>query len=71
MSNVRDFIVKAREFSKDLKEEVTHFDRVMFLLKHIEPYRVLMMPFTQTFSATFAEIPFSKYISDEKLIAKS
>ena len=63
VNNVNDLILKVKEFSKDLKEEMTSFDRVMTSVKHKEPDRVPFMPFAQTFTAKFAEIPFSAYVS--------
>ena len=49
--------------SEDLKNEMTSFDRVMTTLEHKEPDRVPFMPFAQTFTAKFAGIPFSAYVS--------
>lgn len=63
VSNVNDLILKVKEFSNDLKNEMTSFDRVMTSVKHKEPDRVPFIPFAQTFTAKFAEIPFSAYVS--------
>jgi len=61
--DVNELILKVKEFSKDLKSEMTSYDRVMTSVTHKEPDRVPFMPFAQTFSAKVAGIPFSQYVS--------
>ncbi len=63
VKDVNELIVKVKEFSDDLKSEMTSYDRVMTSVKHSEPDRVPFMPFAQTFTAKFAGIPFSEYVS--------
>ncbi|MFX1446278.1 MAG: uroporphyrinogen decarboxylase family protein, partial [Promethearchaeota archaeon] len=61
--DVNQLIYKVKEFSEDLKLEMTPFQRVMTSVNHKEPDRVPFMPFAQTFTAKFAGIPFSEYVS--------
>jgi len=61
--DVNELLKIAKEYSKDLKDEMTSYDRVMTSVKHKEPDRVPFMPFAQTFTAKFAGIPFSAYVS--------
>ena len=69
IAEVNDLIKKVKEFSEELKSEMTSYDRVMTSVKHGEPDRVPFMPFAQTFSARVAGIPFSEYVSKaEKFI---
>ncbi|NVM16509.1 MAG: cobalamin B12-binding domain-containing protein [Candidatus Lokiarchaeota archaeon] len=63
VKDVNELLMKSLEYSKDLKDEMTSYDRVMTSVKHKEPDRVPFMPFAQTFTAKFAEIPFSTYVS--------
>ncbi len=63
VEDVNELLKKALEYSRDLKDEMTSYDRVMTSVKHKEPDRVPFMPFAQTFTAKFAEIPFSAYVS--------
>lgn len=63
VKDVNELIYKVKEFSKDLKSEMTSYERVMMSVSHKEPDRVPFMPFAQTFSAKVAEIPFSQYVS--------
>ncbi len=63
VKDVNELIIKVKEFSDDLKSEMTSYDRVMTSVKHNEPDRVPFMPFAQTFTAKFAGIPFSEYVS--------
>ena len=63
VKDVGELMKIVKEYSKDLKNEMTSFDRVMISVKHKEPDRVPFMPFAQTFTAKFAEIPFSAYVS--------
>ncbi len=63
VKDVNELLKTAKEYSKDLKDEMTSYDRVMTSVKHKEPDRVPFMPFAQTFTAKFAEIPFSAYVS--------
>jgi uroporphyrinogen decarboxylase len=70
VEDVNELIVKVKEFSEDLKAEMTSYDRVMTSLKHKEPDRVPFMPFAQTFTAKFAEIPFSEYVSKAEKMAE-
>jgi len=70
VKDVNELIIKVKEFSDDLKSEMTAYDRVMTSLRHKEPDRVPMMPFAQTFSAKYAEIPFSVYVSKAKKMAE-
>jgi len=60
VKDVNELIVKVKEFSDDLKSEMTSYDRVMTSVKHNEPDRVPFMPFAQMFTAKFAGIPFSE-----------
>jgi len=70
VKNVKELIVKVKKFSQELKSEMTSYDRVMISLKHKEPDRVPVMPFAQTFSAKFAGIPFSAYVSKAEKMAE-
>lgn len=63
VNDVNELIIKIKRFSEDLKSEMTSYDRVMTSVKHKEPDRVPFMPFAQTFTAKFADIPFSAYVS--------
>jgi MtaA/CmuA family methyltransferase len=63
VKDVNELLKTVKEYSKDLKDEMTSYDRVMTSVKHKEPDRVPFMPFAQTFTAKFAEIPFSAYVS--------
>ncbi|NVM44775.1 MAG: cobalamin B12-binding domain-containing protein [Candidatus Lokiarchaeota archaeon] len=63
VKDVNELLLKSLEYSNDLKDEMTSYDRVMTSVKHKEPDRVPFMPFAQTFTAKFAEIPFSAYVS--------
>lgn len=61
--DINEVISKVKEFSQELKTEMSSYDRVMISLKHKEPDRVPVVPFAQTFSAKFSGIPFSEYVS--------
>ncbi|MEX2703937.1 MAG: uroporphyrinogen decarboxylase family protein [Candidatus Freyrarchaeum guaymaensis] len=61
--DVKDLVAKAKEFAAELREELTPLERMMVSLRHKEPDRVPVVPFAQTFSAKFAGIPFSVYVS--------
>jgi MtaA/CmuA family methyltransferase len=61
--DVNQLILKVKEFSEDLKSEMTPLQRVMTSVDHKEPDRVPFVPFAQTFTAKFAGIPFSEYVS--------
>jgi len=63
VKDVNELIFKVKEFSQELKSEMTSFERVMTSVAHKEPDRVPFMPFAQTFSAKVAGIPFSQYVS--------
>jgi len=63
VKDVNELLKTVKEYSKDLKNEMTSYDRVMTSVKHKEPDRVPFMPFAQTFTAKFAGIPFSAYVS--------
>jgi len=63
VKDVNELMKIVKVYSKDLKDEMTSYDRVMTSVKHKEPDRVPFMPFAQTFTAKFAEIPFSAYVS--------
>ncbi len=63
VKDVNELLKTVKEYSKDLKDEMTSYDRVMTSVKHKEPDRVPFMPFAQTFTAKFAGIPFSAYVS--------
>jgi len=63
VKDVQELVQKVREFSEELKSEMSHYDRVMSSVSHKEPDRVPFMPFAQTFSAKVAGIPFSAYAS--------
>ena len=63
VKDVNELMKIVKEYSKDLKDEMTSYDRVMTSVNHKEPDRVPFMPFAQTFTAKFAEIPFSAYVS--------
>jgi uroporphyrinogen decarboxylase len=63
VKDVNELLKTVKEYSKDLKDEMTSYDRVMTSVNHKEPDRVPFMPFAQTFTAKFAEIPFSAYVS--------
>ena len=62
-SDVNNLTIKLKEFSSDLKSEMTSYDRVMTSVQHKEPDRVPFMPFAQTFTSKFAGIAFSEYVS--------
>jgi len=64
--DLKEVISKVEEFSQELQNEMSSYDRVMISLQHKEPDRVPVIPFAQTFSAKFAGIPFSKYVSSAK-----
>jgi uroporphyrinogen decarboxylase len=70
VKDVTELIPKVKEFSEELKGEMTSYDRVMTSLKHKEPDRVPVIPFAQTFSAKFSGIPFSIYCSKAEKIAE-
>lgn len=70
VKDVNELILKVKEFSEDLKVEMTSYDRVMTSLNHKEPDRVPFMPFAQTFTAKFAGIPFSEYVSKAEKMAE-
>ncbi len=70
INDVNELVLKVKEFSEDFKAEMTAYDRVMTSLRHEEPDRVPFMPFAQTFTAKFAEIPFSVYVSKAKAMAE-
>ncbi len=70
VKDVIELIPKVKEFSEELKSEMTSYDRVMTSLKHKEPDRVPVMPFAQSFSAKFSGIPFSVYCSKAEKIAE-
>ncbi|MFX0058655.1 MAG: uroporphyrinogen decarboxylase family protein [Candidatus Hodarchaeota archaeon] len=63
IADVNELVVKVKEYSNELKNEMTSLDRVITSVKHKEPDRIPFMPFAQTFTAKFAEIPFSEYVS--------
>jgi uroporphyrinogen decarboxylase len=63
VKDVNELILKVKEFSEELKSEMTSYERVMTSVAHKEPDRVPFMPFAQTFSAKVAGIPFSQYVS--------
>ena len=63
VKDVQELIQKVREYSEELKSEMSHYDRVMTSVCHKEPDRIPFMPFAQTFSAKVAGIPFSAYVS--------
>ncbi|MFX0003829.1 MAG: uroporphyrinogen decarboxylase family protein [Candidatus Hermodarchaeota archaeon] len=69
VKDVKDLIITVKKFSNNLKSEMSSYERVMTSVDHKEPDRVPFIPFAQTFSAKFAEIPFSEYVSKaEKFI---
>jgi len=69
VKDVNELVIKVKEFSADLKSEMSSYDRVMISVKHKEPDRVPFMPFAQTFTAKIAGIPFSEYVSNaEKFV---
>ncbi len=70
VEGVNELVVKVKEFSEALKSEMTPYDRVMTSLNHQEPDRVPFMPFAQTFTAKYAEIPFSAYVSKKEKMAE-
>ncbi|MFX0187934.1 MAG: uroporphyrinogen decarboxylase family protein [Candidatus Hodarchaeota archaeon] len=70
VKDVNELVLKVKEFSDDLKAEMTPYDRVMTSLKHKEPDRVPFMPFAQTFSAKYIGIPFSIYVSEAEAISR-
>jgi MtaA/CmuA family methyltransferase len=70
VENVKELISKVKEFSAELKSEMSSYDRVMTSLKHKEPDRVPFIPFAQTFTARFASIPFSTYVSKAEKMAE-
>jgi MtaA/CmuA family methyltransferase len=63
VKDINDLISKVKEYSEELKSEMSSYDRVMLSVKHQEPDRVPFMPFAQTFTAKVANIPFSAYVS--------
>ena len=63
VGGVNELVIKIKQFSEELKSEMTSYDRVMTSVKHKEPDRVPFIPFSQTFTAKFAGIPFSSYVS--------
>ncbi|MFX1588750.1 MAG: uroporphyrinogen decarboxylase family protein [Promethearchaeota archaeon] len=63
VNDVNELIIKVKEFSHELKNEMTSYNRVFTSAKFKEPDRVPFMPFAQTFTAKFAGIPFSAYVS--------
>ncbi len=63
VKDVNELILKVKEFSEELKSEMSSYERVMTSVAHKEPDRVPFMPFAQTFSAKVAGIPFSQYVS--------
>jgi MtaA/CmuA family methyltransferase len=63
VKDVNELILKVKEFSEELKSEMSSYERVMTCVAHKEPDRVPFMPFAQTFSAKVAGIPFSQYVS--------
>jgi uroporphyrinogen decarboxylase len=70
VNDVNELIVKVKEFSEELKNEMSSYDRVMTSVSHKEPDRVPFIPFAQTFTAKFAGIPFSKYVSKAEKFAE-
>jgi uroporphyrinogen decarboxylase len=70
VNDVNELIIKVKEFSEDLKAEMSSYERVMTSVKHNEPDRVPFMPFAQTFTAKFAGIPFSYYVSKAEKFAE-
>ena len=68
--DLNEVISKVKEFSQELKTEMTSYDRVMTSLQHKEPDRVPVVPFAQTFSAKFSGIPFSEYVSKAEAFLK-
>ncbi|MBD3253488.1 MAG: hypothetical protein GF383_00265 [Candidatus Lokiarchaeota archaeon] len=70
VKGVKELVQKVKEFSEDLKQEMTSYERVITSLNHKEPDRVPFMPFAQTFSAKFAGIPFSEYVSKAEVMAR-
>ncbi|MFB0563815.1 MAG: uroporphyrinogen decarboxylase family protein [Candidatus Lokiarchaeia archaeon] len=69
-SDVKDIVAKAKEFAAELREEMTPLERMLTSLKLKEPDRVPVIPFAQTFSAKFAGIPFSVYVSKGHAMAE-
>jgi uroporphyrinogen decarboxylase len=63
VADVNELLVKVKQFSYELKNEMTSYERVFTSANFKEPDRVPFMPFAQTFTAKFAEIPFSEYVS--------
>ncbi|MFX1357200.1 MAG: uroporphyrinogen decarboxylase family protein, partial [Promethearchaeota archaeon] len=63
VNDVNELIIKVKEFSHELKNEMTSYYRVFTSAKFKEPDRVPFMPFAQTFTAKFTGIPFSAYVS--------
>ncbi|MFX1463944.1 MAG: uroporphyrinogen decarboxylase family protein [Promethearchaeota archaeon] len=70
VKDVNELIIQVNRFSDDLKLEMTPYERVMTSVQHKEPDRVPFMPFAQTFSAKFAGIPFSEYVSKAEKMAE-
>ncbi|TFF96570.1 MAG: hypothetical protein EU544_00370 [Promethearchaeota archaeon] len=70
VKDVNELVSTVKTFSTDLKSEMSAYDRVMTSLQHKEPDRVPFMPFAQTFTAKFAEIPFSAYVSKAEKMAE-
>ncbi len=63
VKDVNELVIKIKEFSEELKSEMTSRERVMTSVRYEEPDRVPFIPFAQTFCAKFAGIPFSEYVS--------
>ncbi|MFX1390309.1 MAG: uroporphyrinogen decarboxylase family protein [Promethearchaeota archaeon] len=63
VKDVNELILKVNEFSEDLNSEMTPYERVMLSVNHKEPDRVPFIPFAQTFTVKFADIPFSQCVS--------
>jgi len=62
---------KAKVLVNELKSEMTSLDRVMTTLRHKEPDRVPFVPFTATFAAHFAGIPYGLYCKSGKAMAEA
>lgn len=70
VKDVNELILKVKQFTHDLKSEMTPYERVMTSVTHKEPDRVPFIPFAQTFTAKFAGIPFSEYVSKAEKMAE-
>ena len=70
VKDVNELLPKVKDFSAELKDEMTSYERVMTSLKHKEPDRVPVMPFAQTFTAKFSGIPFSVYVGKAEKMAE-